>query len=250
MIRFAILLSPLLRPDSAAGDPLLPGLVIGLWGPTHEGQHLSKQSHYVGILLSLNIYSELDVQFQISGRHHLTTKWASQPGSSKRGPWRWDTMECNLISVWCSPFAVFCGSCLITQCPGSPERRGPDPGAWSREDVTGGSPLGTLSHGPASHNNFTKFNILQPNLISDNLQISIQDTTTTTTRTPTIKFKTRPKSKSKSENFEKNQSLAERNYRLLRQKYNKKARSTTSKTTKVTTPTTTKYVPTTTTEQT
>ena len=144
---------------------------------------------------------------------------------------------------------MFCAPCLITQCPGSPERRSPDPGAWSREDVTGGSPLGTLSHGPASDNNFTKFNISQPNLISDNLQISIQDPTTTT-RTPTIKFKTRPKSKNKSENFEKNQSLAERNYRLLRQKYNKKARSTTSKTTTVTTPTTTKYVRTTTTEQT
>ena len=88
---------PLLRPDSTAGAPLLPGLVTGLRGPTHEGQHLSKQSLYVGILLSLNIYSELDVQFQISGRHHLTTKWASQPGSSKRGPWRWDTMGQNVI---------------------------------------------------------------------------------------------------------------------------------------------------------
>ena len=152
---------------------------------------------------------------------------------------------------WCSLFAVFCVSCLISQCPGSPERRGPDPGSWSREDVTGGSPLGTLSQGSASDNNFTKLNILQPNLISDNLQI--QDTTTTS-KTPIIKLKTRPKSKSKSENFEKNQSLAERNYRLLRQKYNKKARSTTSKTsefsTTVTTPTTTIHFPTTTTEQT
>ena len=69
-------MSILLRPDFGAGDSLLPGLVIGLRGhrQTHEGQHLSKQSHYVGILLSLNIYSELDVQFQISGRHHLKTK--------------------------------------------------------------------------------------------------------------------------------------------------------------------------------
>ena len=125
---------------------------------------------------------------------------------------------------------MFCWPRLITQCPGSPEsgdagRRRADLGTRAPEGE--GSPVGTLSQAPASHNNFTKFNILQPNQISDELQNSIQDTTT---KTPTRELKTRPKSKSNSDKFERNQSLAERNYRLLRRKYNKKARSTTAKT--------------------
>ena len=134
---------------------------------------------------------------------------------------------------------MFCWPRLITQCPGSPEssdagRRRADPGTRAPERE--GSPVGKLSQAPASHNNFTKFNILQPNQISDELQNSIQDTTT---KTPTRELKTRPKSKSNSDKFERNQSLAERNYQLLRRKYNKKARSTTAKTTSSTTTLTT-----------
>ena len=134
---------------------------------------------------------------------------------------------------------MFCWPRLITQCPGSPEssdagRRRADPGTRAPEGE--GSPVGTLSQAPASHNNFTKFNILQPNQISDELHNSIQDTIT---KTPTRKLKTRPKSKSNSDKFERNQSLAERNYQLLRRKYNKKARSTTAKTTSSTTTLTT-----------
>lgn len=148
---------------------------------------------------------------------------------------------------------MFCLPRLITKCPGSSEngdagRRRADPGTRSRE----GSPVGILSQAPASDNNFTKFNILQPNQISDELQNSIQDTTT---KTPTRGLKTRPKSKSNSDKFERNQSLAERNYRLLRQKYNKKARSTTAKTFEsstiiTTTSSTTTLTTTTTTERT
>ena len=125
-----------------------------------------------------------------------------------------------------SPLLCFVGPCLITRCPGSSGRRRGDPGAgaWSREEER---PVGILSQARASDNNLK--NILQPNRISDDLQNSIQDTTT---KTPTraLSLKTRPKSKSKSDKFERNQSLAERNYRLFRQKYNKKARSTTAKT--------------------
>jgi hypothetical protein len=109
-------------------------------------------------------------------------------------------------------------------------RQSTDPGGpWTRGDVTEEeSPLGKLSQAPVIDNNFTKYNILQQSQISDDY--SVQETTTTLT-TPTIKFKPRLKTKSKSEKFAKNQSVAERNYQLLRQKYNKKARSTTAATT-------------------
>ena len=92
----------LARPGSGAGDRLVPGVSLSLRdpGPAHECQHLSEQSHNVGILLSVNIYSELDVQFQISGRRHLKTKWASQPGSGTPGPWWWDTNCLIINTIW------------------------------------------------------------------------------------------------------------------------------------------------------
>ena len=149
-------MSTMFRPDSGAGDPLLPGLVIGLRGhrQTHEGQHLSKQSHYVGILLSLNIYSELDVQFQISGRHHLKTKWASQPGSSTRGPWRWDTMDCNLISVLM--LSICCVLCLMSDLTMSRISRetGPRPRVLVTRGCQWGEPTGNIVTRPGQWQQF------------------------------------------------------------------------------------------------